>query len=113
MTIEMNIGESAIYSQDEVNSLLAFQCMDFELSLTHKLKGIYNNKVEETLYVKGEYNGCLSQAIDFIEWLCEELEQECISIKTEMGDIMVYDPSYIGKKIKFDEEYFKTPSYEV
>lgn len=68
----------------------------------------YKGEKEETLVIYSDSSYKLSKVIEIIENFCLSLNQECISLKYNLNDIIVYNPYLETEKIKFNDKYFKT-----
>ncbi|WZE63537.1 SAM-dependent methyltransferase [Maribacter phage Panino] len=70
----------------------------------------YQGSYERTLVVKGyDYTNNYDNVKRLTETLCVAFNQECIAISSENKQEMVYNPSYEGVKLIFDEQYFINP----
>jgi len=71
--------------------------------------GSYHELIEPTVVMQYETAFTrLSKIIEDTENLCSVLNQECIAIKSDSFELLVYNISYCGTHDKFDEEYFLT-----
>ena len=71
--------------------------------------GSYHELLEPTVVM--QYDTAytlLSKIVEDTENLCSVLNQECIAIKSDSFEILVYGIKYCGTKEKFDNEYFIT-----
>jgi hypothetical protein len=62
--------------------------------------------VEPTVVSKITENWDLSDITIMVERLCVTLEQEAIAVKIDGIGYLVYDPSYVGERHSYNEEYF-------
>jgi hypothetical protein len=67
----------------------------------------YNGQDEETavLELLTDYK-LLSKVIGDFEKICAVMNQECIAISSDEFSLLVYNPNYTGKKMKFNGKYF-------
>jgi hypothetical protein len=65
--------------------------------------GTYNGVKESTLVAD-----VTRATIDYIEKLCQKLNQECIAVYDHVtqNGILIYNPHFDGTKQKFDPNYF-------
>ena len=71
--------------------------------------GSYHELLEPTVVM--QYDTAytlLSKIVEDTENLCSVLNQECIAIKSDSFELLVYGIKYCGNKEKFDNEYFIT-----
>lgn len=71
--------------------------------------GSYHEFIEPTVVI--QYDTAytlLSKVISDTENLCSVLNQDCIAIKSDDFELLVYGIKYCGVKEKFDSEYFLT-----
>lgn len=68
----------------------------------------YKGDKEQTLVIYSDSSYKLSKVIEIIENFCLSLNQECISLKYNLNDIIVYNPYLKTEQIKFSDKYFKT-----
>ena len=50
----------------------------------------------------------LSKIIEVLENLCLVCSQESIAARINKNEFIIYNPTFTGKKIKFNSNYFKT-----
>ena len=68
----------------------------------------YKGDKEQTLVIYSDSSYKLSKVIEIIENFCLSLNQDCISLKYNLNDIIIYNPYLETEKIKFNDKYFKT-----
>lgn len=72
-----------------------------------KVVSTYNNEVEPTLVLHGESALAFKQITDAIKNLSKDLDQECIGTEIEDHGLLIYSPTFRGKRFKFDRKYFR------
>jgi len=68
----------------------------------------YNGKKENTLVI---YSNCaykFSKVIEIIENLCTVTKQDCIALKYNLNEVIIYNQFKNVEPIKFKNKYFKT-----
>lgn len=68
----------------------------------------YKGDKEQTLVIYSDSSYKLSKVIEIIENLCLSLNEECIALKYNLNDIIIYNPYLETEQIKFNDKYFKT-----
>lgn len=105
--IFLNIGlKNCPIQADEVINRLNYNGLTVNASMTKKSK--YNGQKENTLVI---YSNCaykFSKVIQIIEDLCTVLNQECISLKYNLNEVIIYNQFKNVEPIKFENKYFKT-----
>ena len=111
MRIQLNIGlnvkDEAPSSPLRITRLLITK-YNLDVKLANVVVGEYDGVKELTLYIKAITKDKLSNLIKSIEELCIEFKQECIALKCDVGSILIYNPTFEGAKIRFNNKYFKT-----
>ena len=81
---------------------------DFNTIESRLVNSTYKNNIEPTLILKFNTLKSSEYIIEYVLNLCDLFEQESIAIKIDSNGLMIYNNSYQGNKIKFDDKYFKT-----
>lgn len=105
--IYLNIGlKNNPLTPSEIIYRLNYLGVMVQASITKKSQ--YKGQKEETLIV---YSNCpykFSKVAEIIENLCTVLNQECISLKYNLNDLIIYNQFKNIEPIKFNNQYFKT-----
>ena len=102
----LNIGlNNNPYSIERIKQILN---NDFNCIESKQINSIYKNNTEPTLIVKFNSLKSSDYLIEYILNLCELFEQESIALKIDNNGLMIYNNSYQGNKMKFNNKYFKT-----
>ena len=105
--IYLNIGlKNNPFTPSEIINRLNYLGLMVQASMTKKSQ--YKGHKEETLIV---YSNCpykFSKVIEILENLCTVLNQECISLKYNLNDLIIYNQFKNIEPIKFSNQYFKT-----
>ena len=80
-----------------------FNCIDFK-----EVNSTYKNNIEPTLIIKFNTFKSSDYLIEYVLNLCELFKQECIALKIDNNGLLIYNNSFQGNKIKFNNKYFKT-----
>ena len=94
------------FKASQIIERLNYNGLSVKASLTKKSQ--YKGHKEQTLIV---YSNCaykFSKVIEILENLCTELNQECISLKYNLNDLIIYNQFKNIEPIKFNNKYFKT-----
>ena len=81
---------------------------DFNCTKSKEVNSTYKNNIEPTLILKFNTYKSSEYLIEYVLNLCDLFEQESIAIKIDNNGLMIYNNSFQGKKMKFDNKYFKT-----
>jgi len=105
--IYLNIGlRNNAFNTSQIIERLNYRGLTVKAALTKISQ--YKGHKEETLIV---YSNCpykLSKVCEILENLCSVLTQDCISLKYNLTEIIIYDPFKNIEPIKFNNKYFKT-----
>ena len=102
----LNIGlNNNPYSIEQIKQIFN---EDFNCTESMKVNSTYKNNVEPTLILKFNTLKSSEYLIEYVLNLCELFKQESIAIKIDSNGLMIYNNSYQGNKIKFNNKYFKT-----
>jgi len=81
---------------------------DFNCNQSREVNSTYKNNIEPTLILKFNSYKSSEYLIEYVLNLCDLLEQESIAIKIDSNGLLIYNNSFQGNKMKFDNKYFKT-----
>lgn len=105
--IFLNIGlKNCPIQVSEVISRLNYNGLTVNASMIKTSQ--YNGQKEKTLII---YSNCaykFSKVIEIIENLCTVTNQECISLKYNLNELIIYNQFKNVEPIKFENKYFKT-----
>ena len=105
--IFINIGlNNCTIEVDEIIRRLNYNGLTVCASMIKKSQ--YNGQMEKTLVI---YSNCaykFSKVIQIIEDLCTVLNQDCISLKYNLNELIIYNQFRNVEPIKFENKYFKT-----
>ena len=105
--IFLNIGlKNCPINVSEVISRLNYNGLTVNASMTKKSQ--YNGQKEKTLVI---YSNCaykFSKVIEIIENLCTVTNQDCIALKYNLNELIIYNQFKNIEPIKFENKYFKT-----
>ena len=68
----------------------------------------YKDKKEPTLIIYSKSGLKLSKVINILENLCSTFNQNCIAMRYNLNELIVFNPYKQTDKIKFNPELFKT-----
>jgi len=68
----------------------------------------YSGQKEKTIVIYSKCAYKLSKVIEIIENLCNVLNQDCIALKYNLNEVIVYNQFKNIEPIKFENKYFKT-----
>ena len=106
MEITLNIGLNVGNTQPQgqlkktVHHLINAGCKYYRIEKGY-YQGSKENTVVSVIHCKNE-----SELITYLQWLCTQLQQECISYQSENCSGLVYPLNFSGEKMKFDSKYF-------
>lgn len=105
--IYLNIGlRNNAFNTSQIIDRLNFNGLSVKASLTKKSQ--YNGHKEQTLIIYSNSPYKLSKVCEILENLCSVLTQECISLKYNLNDLIIYNQFKNIEPIKFNNQYFKT-----
>jgi hypothetical protein len=104
--IQLNIGlENNPYSFDEVkirvNVYLSFGNYEARQEV-----GEYDGNEERTFVASLDSSDSVKEILQFIEHFTEYFTQDCIAVKIDGKGYLVYNPSFEGDRLEFDDKYF-------
>lgn len=107
MKILLNIGmdghdKSYLYIAERAEELFNAKYMDFWAR-----EGSWEGRGEETMVLEIVTPLHFTFVYSGIETLCHWLNQDAIAVSSDNFDLLIYNPSYEGEKMKFNEKYFK------
>jgi hypothetical protein len=101
--IQLNIGlNNNPYSFEQCSRILNLMF----LAESRLDQSKWGEAVEPTVVSKITENWDLSDITTVVERLCVTLEQDAIAIKVNEVGYLVYNPSYVGERYSYNEEYF-------
>lgn len=68
--------------------------------------GEYDGNEEKTFVAVIRTRKHESQILEFVIFLTEKFTQECIAVKIDGKGYLVYNPSFEGDRMEFDDKYF-------
>ena len=105
--IFLNIGlKNCPIQVSEVISRLNYTGLTVNASMIKTSQ--YNGYNEQTIVI---YSNCaykFSKVIEIIENLCTVTNQDCIALKYNLNDLIIYNQFRNIEPIKFENKYFKT-----
>ena len=105
--IFLNIGlKNCPIQVSEVISRLNYTGLTVNASMIKTSQ--YNGQKEKTIVI---YSNCaykFSKVIQIIEDLCNVLNQDCIALKYNLNELIIYNQFKNIEPIKFENKYFKT-----
>lgn len=105
--IFLNIGlKNCPIQVSEVISRLNYNGLTVNASMIKTSQ--YNGQKEKTLII---YSNCaykFSKVIEIIENLCTVTNQDCIALKYNLNELIIYNQFKNIEPIKFENKYFKT-----
>lgn len=102
----LNIGlNNNPHSIERIKQILK---IGFNFIESREVNSKYKNNIEPTLIVKFNTYKSSEYLIEYVLNLCELLEQESIALKIDSNGLLIYNNSFQGNKMKFDNKYFKT-----
>ena len=105
--IFLNIGlKNCPIQVDEVVSRLNYNGLTVNDSMIKTSQ--YNGYKEKTLVIYSKCSYKFSKVIEIIENLCTVTNQDCIALKYNLNEVIVYNQFKNIKPIKFSNKYFKT-----
>lgn len=102
ITVNIGLGNNEVNVYDYFLNHSGYKIKKHKLII-----GEYNGEPELTLVLKlkTDYKR-VSKIISDFEKICAVMTQECIAISSSQFNILVYNPNYTGKKVKFNNKYF-------
>jgi len=105
--IYLNIGlKNNPFKASEIINRLNYLGVMVQASITKKSQ--YKGHKEQTLIVYSNSGYKLSKVCEILENLCSVLTQDCIALKYNLTEIIIYDPFKNIEPFKFSNQYFKT-----
>ena len=105
--IYLNIGlRNNAFNTSQIIDRLNYNGLTVKASLTKVSQ--YNGHKEQTLIIYSNSPYKLSKVCEIIENLCSVLTQDCIALKYNLTEIIIYDPFKNIEPFKFSNQYFKT-----
>jgi hypothetical protein len=105
--IFLNIGlKNCPIEVDEIIRRLNYNGLTVSASMTKKSQ--YNGRKEKTLVIYSNCSYKFSKVIQIIEDLCTVTNQDCIALKYNLNELIIYNQFKNIEPIKFENKYFKT-----
>ena len=105
--IYLNIGlRNNAFNTSQIIGRLNYRGLTVKAALTKVSQ--YNGHKEETLIIYSNSSYKLSKVCEILENLCSVLTQDCIALKYNLTEIIIYDPFKNIEPFKFSNQYFKT-----
>lgn len=111
MNIKLNIGLITADKKTNVDweklcNYLSQHTNDFKFIQSKIVGGEWHNIHEKTIFIKAKWSNKFSELVNLVERMCISYKQECIALKSEIGDMLIYNPNYKGDILKFNNDFF-------
>ena len=104
--VQLNIGlENNPYSFDEVSGYVKWM-LSFGSYEARQEVGEYEGNEERTFVASLGSSDSVEEILQFIEHFTEKFTQDCIAVKIDGKGYLVYNPSFKGDRLEFDDKYF-------
>jgi hypothetical protein len=106
ISFELNVGLNN--NPLEVYEIQRYFSTNFDIDQIETFTSEYSKEPETAVYLKGTYYASLGSFIKKLESMSQLIRQECIAVKTNLCNTLVYSTGYKGDYQLFDEQYFKS-----
>jgi len=104
--VQLNIGlENNPYSFDDVSEDVKWM-LSFGSYEARQEVGEYEGNKERTFVASLDSVDFIKDILQFIEYLTTIYTQDCIAVKIDGKGYLVYNPSFEGDRLEFDDKYF-------